>query len=174
MARQPLETVLASAAACPADVVEWAEREGHANMRAHVETAAGISAQAGAMLTLLLGGVGGALAWAVRLAEPGAGPVAWGAGAVCVWWGLVAAYLNAANLQLVDAPMVSNQPAHLLMPGATLDQLRRGELVNLEERIRQQRDMNVRRAAALNLARYLALAGPLVFAAGAWAGRCWA
>lgn len=171
MARLTEDELLANVAACSTEVLDWAEREGYANLKAHIDSGAAINAQAASTLQLLLGGIGGALAFAVKLAEPGAGPVAWGAATVCAWWMAVAAYLTVRNMNLVDAPMLSNQPGHLLLPGATHDQLRRGELVNVEMRIRDQRDMNQARGNSLNRARWAALVGPAWFAAGAVAAR---
>ena len=166
-ARRTLTKLLQAVGQCPADLRAWAEKEGYANLEDHIAIAGVISAQAATTLTLLLAGLGGALAFAVKVVEPAASPVAWGAAALCAHLTVLAAVLVARNMHLADAPMLHNQPDSLLQPGASLEQLRMGELVNLEERIRQQQAMNSRRASSLNLVRWAAICGPLVFAVAA-------
>lgn len=165
--RRTLDDLFRVVGQCPADLRAWAEAEGYANLKDHIETAAVISAQAATTLTLLLAGLGGALAFAVKIFEPGAGPVAWAAAALCAHLAVLAGVLVARNLNLVEAPMLHNQPYSLLHPDATLDQLRMGELINLEARIRAQQGLNDLRACSLNLVRRAAIASPAVFAAGA-------
>lgn len=165
--RRTLGELFRAVGQCPADLRAWAEVEGYANLKDHIETAAVISAQAATTLTLLLAGLAGALAFAVKVFEPGAGPVAWGAATLCVYLTVLAAVLVARNLNLVEAPMLHNQPDSLLQPDANLEQLRMGELINLEERIREQQGLNNQRARSLNLVRRAAIASPAVFAAGA-------
>ena len=150
-------------ALCPADLREWAEKEGYANLSARIASCAVIGAQAATTMALLLAGLGGALAAAARVVEPGAGPVAWGAAALCAWMMLCAGVLVVRCINLESAPMLNNQPDNLLVPGVTLEQLRMGELVNLVVRIRQQTAINDRRAKALNQVRWAALASPAVF-----------
>lgn len=147
----------------PQDVRAWALSEGYANLQQHIDGAAVIAAQAASTVTLLLAGIGGALAFAVRVVEPGAGPVAWGAAAVCGYLALLVALLLHTNIRLDEVPMLHNQPESLLAPNATLEQLHMGELVNLEMRIRTQAAINNQRARALNWVRGLAAACPLVF-----------
>ena len=166
-ARRTLTELLRAIGQCPADLRAWAETEGYANLEDHIAIAGVISAQAATTLTLLLAGLGGALAFAVKVVEPAASPVAWGAAALCAHLTVLAAVLVARNMHLADAPMLHNQPDSLLQLGASLEQLRMGELVNLEERIRDQRAMNDRCARSLNLVRRAVIAGPLAFAIAA-------
>lgn len=151
----------------PADVRDWAEREGYANLKDHIDSAGVVSAQAATTLTLLLSGLAGALAFAVKVFEPAASPVAWGAAALCAWLTALAAMLVVRNISLAPAPMLHNQPGNVLLLPGSLEALRMGELVNLEMRIRCQQDINVRRAAALNQVRWSAIASPAVFAVAA-------
>lgn len=151
-------------AQCPDDVRDWAEREGQANLKDHIDLAAVISAQAATTLALLLAGLGGALTFAVKVLEPGASPVAWGSAGLCVYLAVLAGVLVVRNVSLKSGPMLHNQPGNLLLPQATLQQLRMGELVNLELRIRDQVATNDRRADSLNQVRWAAIAGPAVFA----------
>ena len=159
--------LLLRVAKCPADVRAWAEAEGFANMKEHVDSAAVMASQAATTLTVLLAGLGGSLAFAVKVFEPSPGAVAWGAAALCGYLAVLSAVLVLRNISLEVAQMQHNQPGSLLLPNATLEQLRMGELVNLELRIRHQTAFNNRRAAALNQVRWAVIASPLVFAAAA-------
>ena len=75
-------------------VLTWAETAGIENLKARHETLSNIRKEAASTLTILLAGLGAALAYAAKVAEPyAAGPVTFGAAVLCVW--LVALSLGA-------------------------------------------------------------------------------
>ena len=155
---------------CPEDVREWAEKAGHENLRFRIESAGLLAAQAATTLTVVLAGLGGAMAYAVRVAEPHPGSVAVGAAVLCVHLAGVASLLVWKCMSVRAVPTPYNQPSYLLVPG-TLEQLRVGELANLEMRIRDVVALSMNRAVWLNRSRALAISSPLVFVAGAVASR---
>lgn len=153
---------------CDADVQAWAEQAGLSNLQGRIESGARIGQQAATTLTLLLAGLGGTLALALPVLAPQPGPVAYAAAALCVYLALLSAVLVVTVIRLRDAPMLHNQPGNLLVPGATLAQLRAGELANIELRIRQQAALNRSRANALDAVRMAAIASPVVAVLGGW------
>lgn len=151
--------------AAPEGACAWAEEAAYGNLRGRIESGIANASQAATTLTLLLAGMGGALAYAVRVFEPGpASPVAWGAAALCAYLAVLAIVLLARCINAAPAPMLYNAPANLLVAGADLATLRCGELVNLQERIEQQTARNLKRAKALNAIRLWAAASPVLFA----------
>jgi hypothetical protein len=152
---------------CDADVRKWAFECGYGNLKARIESGAVLVSQAATTLTLLLAGVGGALAYAIRILEPGASPAAWGAAVVCAWLAILAAVLVARVINARNVPVLYNSPQNLLIPGAGIDQLQAGELQNLQARIDGQAAVNLLRADWLNRVRGGATLTPAVFAVAA-------
>jgi len=163
--REAPEELLARFAQCPAELRDWAEKAGYENLKERIESGNAIAAQAATTLTLVLAGMGGALAYAVRVFEPSPPPTVVASAALCVWLMLIAALLVLKCINLAEAPMLYNQPNRLLLPGHTLADVRAGELVGLQERIWQQIDRNNGRSAWLNACRNLAICSPVVFGA---------
>ena len=60
--RRTLDEMSQAVSQCSADMRAWAEAEGYANLKEHIEGAAIISAQGATTLTVLLAGFGGARA----------------------------------------------------------------------------------------------------------------
>jgi len=149
------------------DVVAWAWEQGVANMRGRIDAQAALHAQASATLTLLLAGMGGSLAYAVQIFDAGPTPLASGAAALCAYLALLGALTVARCVNVQPAPTLHNEPSNLVEPGTALQQLRAGELVNLQERIEQQIELSARKARWLNGVRLAALASPLIFVLGA-------
>jgi len=154
-------------ARCPEDLQEWAEEAAYENLKWHISAGDLIGTQASAFLTLLLAGMGGSLAYAARLAEPRPTLVAWGAGATCIYLGVVATLLLLRCIRLRMSPVVRNSPDHLLPEGRSLAEVRPGELANVQRRIERQMSINSSRALWLDGLRMSALATPLVFTVAA-------
>lgn len=157
---------------CDAAHRDWAEGLAYKNLESRIASAGAISSRVQAMITVLLGVLAGAGALALRVFETPGSPAAWGAVVAGVYACGVLLYMVRAVVTLQDAPAVYNRPANLLVPGVTQEQVRLGELANLDERIRQQSALNAARAGALNAVYLASAAIPLVFAAGcvaAWA-----
>jgi hypothetical protein len=152
-------------AACPADMQAWAETAGYENLKARIASGEAIHAQAAATLVLVLAGMVGAMAFAVKVFEPNPAPTVVAAAVACVWLMLIASLLVLKCINTDKAPMLYNEPANLLIEGHTLADVRVGELLNLQERIEQQTRRNRERAAWLNRCRKLAIGSPAVLAA---------
>ena len=157
---------------CPQVLRDWAEGLGYQALKARVDSGAAIAAQANTALALMLAGMAGCLVWGLKVLEPGALPVAWGAAAVAAYLALVAMATVHWCINLQDAPALYNRPGNLVLLNATLEQVRMGELANLDERICQQTALNARKAHALNRARLAATASPAVFILAVVIARC--
>jgi len=152
------------------EVLQWAEELGLEHMEYRHETAERLAKEGGTTLTLLLAGIGGSLAYAVKVAEPGGrGGVEVGAVAFCVYLVVVAVALTWWCLIVRNLPAIRNEPGNLAQKGHSIDELREVELENMQERIDETRKRNDVVAQRLNLARIAAACSPLVFvlAAGA-------
>lgn len=159
--------------ACDDALILWAEPLAYKALEARISSAAAIHAQATTALTALLAVLAGLGGWSLKVLEPGAGPAAWGALGATVYLTLLVLATVRWCINLVDAPAVYNRPGNLLVPGATLQQIRVGELANIDERIRQQGAITDRRAVALNRVRLAAVGVVPVFALGAGVARWW-
>lgn len=160
-------------AACPSDLRDWAEGLGYQALKARIDSGGAIAAQANATLALLLAGAGGLGTLGLQLLQPHPGVVAWGCAAAAAHLAVMAVATVRHCINLVDAPPMFNRPGNLLVPGVTLEQIRMGELANLDQRIRQQTAINKRRAEALNRIRLRALGGGLVAFALAVVAAAW-
>ncbi|WP_128000384.1 hypothetical protein [Piscinibacter defluvii] len=161
--------LLARISACDPPVRAWALEEGHKNLKGRIDSQAAVASQAATTLALLLAGIGGSLAYAVRIFEPDASPIGRGAAALCLYLILLAAVLIFRCINTTASPALHNEPKNLLMPGASLDQIQAGELLNLQRRIEEQTALVAARARWLNGVRLLALLSPAVFSAAALA-----
>lgn len=150
-----------------ADVRAWAARQGYDNLRERAEAGVAIHAQAVTTLTIFLAGIGGSLAYAVRVVTE-RDAVACGAMALGIYLIVLAVLLVVKCINLTGAPTLSNEPDNLCVPDASLEQLEVGELANLQSRIDRMKDRNRVRARWLNRLRLFALASPIAFALGAY------
>jgi hypothetical protein len=155
-----------------AAVLVWAEQCGIENLKGRAETAGRLAKEGATTLTVLLAGVGGSLAYAAKLLEPNAGPMAAAAAVMCAYLALLCVVLVVKCMLLRAFPAIYNEPLHLAQPGYELHTMRRVELANIAARIKQAMNHNDRTARWLNGVRLCAAASPLVFlaAVGIWAG----
>lgn len=146
-------------------VVKWAGEEGTANLTDRQATLTNLRKEASTTLTVVLAGLGGTLAYAAKLFEPpAAGPVAFGAGVLCLYFVFLALYLVTTCMLVEDIPAVHNEPKNLALEGYELAAIRRSEVrKNLQQRIDEMRSVNDRIAEALNWARKAAAVSPIVF-----------
>jgi hypothetical protein len=152
-------------ASCTPDVRAWAQQQGYENLREHFDISSAIHNQAVTTLTVLLAGIAGSLAYAKDLFGPRPEAIAFGAAAVCVYLCVLAALLVMLCINLEAAPMLHNEPDHLMEhPNATLEALVVGELANVQARIDRMKRRNDIRAQRLNSLRLLAIATPILFA----------
>lgn len=144
--------------------LDWLEKAGIENMKAHYTCADALAKEAATTLTVLLAGIGGGLAYASKAAEQGKWTaLSIGATAFTTWLIGVAWYLVTKALMLEAIPQVYNEPKNLDDPNEDLNYLKECELLSLQQRIDDAASRNGKLAMRLNRARRLAIASPLVF-----------
>ncbi|WP_315136761.1 hypothetical protein [Achromobacter marplatensis] len=146
------------------ELLDWVEKAAVENLRQHHQAADVLAKESATTLTVLLAGMAGALAYAAKAVEADA----WGW--LPVSSAVFSAYLLLLCLRLVlkclkieDIPSVYNEPLNLLQPDLSLEQIRRYELENAQQRINDAVARNNRVASALNRIRVAAILSPLVF-----------
>jgi hypothetical protein len=151
--------------------LDWIEKAGIENMKAHHVCADTLAKEAATTLTVLLAGLGGGLAYSVKTIEA----LSWnwlavGATAFTLWLIGVSWYLVTNCLMAMPIPQIYNEPKNLDAPEEDFDYLRMGELAGLQIRIEEASKRNGKMAKSLNLARSMAVASPMVFIliAGGW------
>jgi hypothetical protein len=148
------------------EILKWAEQGGAENMKFHAQTAEQLAKDANTTLTLLLAGVGGSLAIVAKVLEtqPHQSPsVLAGAGAMAVWFMVLAALVLHWCIQTRSFPAPTNEPKNLYQIAYPLTDLRQWELQNLQERIEQLTKRNDDVAKRLDLIRYASAGSPVVF-----------
>lgn len=157
------------------DVLDWAEKAGAENMKFHAQCAESLSKDSTTTLTVLLAGVGGALAFAAKGFDSVnvSIPLTVGSGVLSVWFMTLAAVLIHCCVRTSNLSPPTNEPANLYQPTFALKDLREIELVNLQQRIHQVVARNERVAAWLDRVRYLAASSPVVFTVSALAVAYW-
>ena len=149
---------------CSDEVAEWAETAGYENLKGRLAVSDLVSTQAATTLAVLLAGVGGSLAYAVKVFDPGpTAALVWAAAAVCVYLMILCALLMGFCIALVETDLAYNEPRHLMVPRQPLERLRRIELVNIQVRIDEVYVRNQARSEALDRIRWAAVFTPLVF-----------
>lgn len=151
----------------PFDIGEfdWVEKAAIENMKGRRETADTLAKEAAAMLTVLLAGIGGSLAYALKTLDGDFSPTVVAAVGVCVWLGYIAGRLVQGCMLIGPIPAVYNQPGQLLLrapAGETLRNWQYGELLNLEVRIKRVAKRNDLVAIRTNWLRLAAICTPLV------------
>lgn len=146
------------------DVLEYAEKSGLENLKFRLQNAETLAKEANTTLTMLLAGIGGSMAYAVKGFEQ-ATPSVLAIGAI-----FFAAFLMATAAVLVvfcilttNLPAPTNEPKNLYQQDFTLDAIRAVELRNIDERIKQITARNHRVAAWLDRVRLLTISSPLVW-----------
>lgn len=147
-----------------ADLLDWAEKAGLENIRFRLQNAETLAKDTSSTLTMLLAGMAGALAYAVKGFE--VQPITqlvFGAAVLSAWLMLIATLLMVKCILTTSLPAPTNEPKNLYQKEFALDLLREVELRNLQERIVQTTARNHRVAAWLDRVRLSAVASPLVF-----------
>lgn len=154
--------------------IEWIEKAGQENLRFRLQNAETLAREAHQTLTMLLAGMGAALAYVVRALEVGPpGAVAVGVVGLTVWLTGVAALLVVKCILSRDLQVTGNEPDNLWQEGWTHEMERVGELKSLQARILLTRHRNHAVAAWLDRVRLGMVASPVVFLVSAlgWAAR---
>ena len=154
----------------PGEIEKWIEAAAAANSAFQIACSDAMERQGSALLTLLLGGAGGALAFAVNLAEKKA--AIWqqaGTAGVALWLFAIAALLLIKVLWARPIYGPANDPANLeaayTMP---IEDARKFELQNRQFCITENRKRNEAVGFWLNACRMAAALSPIVFALSVW------
>lgn len=145
---------------------QWAEAASHENLKHRLATGDVLLAQANSLLTLLMVGIGGALAHALKLLEPGnAVPTAYGAMVCCLYLVVVALVVMLECIATRNTDVLGNEPENLYLPaeGYTELHLRNFNMESMQRRINSTKLRNRAVAWWLDRCRYAALATPFIF-----------
>ncbi|MBA1446614.1 MAG: hypothetical protein M3H12_07765 [Chromatiales bacterium] len=156
-------------------LIDWVEQAALENIRFHLQVTETLAKEAASTLILLLAGMGGALAYAVKGFEQATlTSLAVGAGMLSAWLMVVGCLLVIKCLLSTWLYAPTNEPKNLYQKDYSLDEMHEAELRNMQVRIEQVIMRNHRVAAWLDRSRLLALASPVVFviaAAFSWVAR---
>ncbi len=147
------------------ELIDWAEKAGLENIRFRLQITETLAKEAQTTLTILLAGMGGSLAYAMKGLESAAGMDAITSGAAFLSaWLMISSILLIMNC-IMTAPLSppTNEPKNLYRKDYTLDELREFEMLNLQKRIEIITARNHRVAAWLDRVRLWVAASPLVF-----------
>lgn len=151
------------------DYLDWVEKAAIENLRGRLATGDVLLAQSNTLLSLLLVGIGGSLAYLVKLLDgAAASPLIVGMAAVAVWLFFVAAMLAFHCLFTRETQLLYNEPRHLSndrlkVLNFKLEDLRGFELENIQGRIEATKTRNQCVAMWLDRCRAGAIATPLIF-----------
>lgn len=155
----------------PGEVEKWVEAAASVNSTFQISCSDAMERQGSAFLSLVLGGAGAALAFAVNLAEKHA-PI-WqqaGVAGCALWLFSISALLLIKVLWARPIYGPANDPANLevayTMP---IEESRRFEIQNRQFCITENRKRNESVGFWLNACRMAAALSPIVFALSAWA-----
>lgn len=155
---------------------QWAAHRGDENLKHRLATGNVLLAQANTLLSILLLGMGGALGYAMRLADGAPYAVAAiGAAAVAAWLAVVAVLLVYRCIATRWTEVPYNEPKNVYKPELklTADELLGFEMEGVQIRIDRTKLRNGTVAYWLDACRYAAIATPAVFITAVWvaAGR---
>jgi len=149
------------------ELLDWAEKAALENLKFRLQTCEALAKDAGTTLTILLAGLGGTLAYAMKGAEASAtSALTVGAGVMAFWLMIVAAVLIVKCIMTAPIWPPTNEPKNLYQKNYALDDLREVELENVQQRIEQTAERNINTAMWLDRVRLMAVASPLIFLAG--------
>ncbi len=152
------------------EVLDVAEKAGFENLKERLATGDVLLAQANTLLSLLLAGIGGALAMGRTVFDDAPSPIhVWGAASVAAYWSIVAVLLVARCIMTRQTQVLYNEPRNLYRPesGWSVLKLRRAELGLLQARIQATKTRNSLVAWWLDRCRIASALAPVVFAATA-------
>jgi hypothetical protein len=125
--------------------LDWLEQNGRGNLAMRGDNANAIRAQANTMLTLALGGGGGALYFAAKENHLTIAALLM---SLYLFW--VALEITEKCLMFGEYPSFWNTPKNLNQPNYELDELRKFELSNIQAAIEETKQLNYARSNTLN------------------------
>lgn len=143
-------------------LLDWVENAAIENLRLHHKTADVLAKESATTLTVLLAGLGASMAYSMRILDRGTiDIVGIGVTAIAAYLAMLSLILVCRCMMIAPMPAVHNEPANLLCAvDLQLDDIRRFELENIQQRIQDSIARNERVAAALNRIRIAAVVGP--------------
>jgi hypothetical protein len=148
--------------------LEWIEKQALDSLKSRFTTAETLSKEVQLTLTVLLAGVAGTAAYAVKLFEPESpGPVEIATAIACIYIVALAVILVMSCMMLKKYPALYQEPSNLMHSTFSLDAIREKEIKNIDARIKQATAINATRAAHLNRLRIATALSPLIFALSA-------
>lgn len=151
------------------EYLDWVERSAIENFKLQHQTADVLAKESATTLAVLLAGLGGGTAYAVR-AVTGDAPtsVEWGAVMFTVHLLVLCIVLVWRCLKIQPIPPIFNEPKNLLgvldtHPNLTFQEIRRFELDNMQDGIQTAGERNGKVAASLNRIRLAAALSPIWF-----------
>lgn len=150
--------------------IDWVERQALENLRFRLANAETLAKEASATLTLLLAGLAGGTAYAVKAYESMQWhPLAIGATAFSGWLVLSGIFLMRGCIMTLPLQVPTNEPDNLLLPALKieLNQARHFEMDNIQGRINATKVRNRRVALWLDRVRVMLVLSPAIFALAA-------
>jgi len=152
-------------------LIDWVEKNALENLRFRLQNAETLAKDASSTLTWVLAAMGGTLAYSVKGLEDGSlAPLIAGTLSASLWLAICAGLLVIRCIQTRELVAPTNEPSNIFQPEHSLDDLRRAELRNIQERIELATARNRTVAYWLDKCRLMLTFTPLVFLAGY---ACW-
>lgn len=144
--------------------LKWAEEQGLKNLQEKFTTGDNINKEAQTTLTYVLAAMGASFAYVVQALDKPLTPLVFGTAILCAYFTALGIGLVWRTLFLSDFPSPFQEPKNLTQrPDLSLDEVREGELVNIDERIVDAKEWIRRKSQAINIVRAALVASPLVF-----------
>ena len=148
------------------ELLDWAEKAALENIKFHLQNSDNLAKEATTTLTVLLAGLGAALAYTLKALDSGiATTTTAGAAGMTLYLAALSGLLVFRCMKIAPIPAPTNEPRNLYQKGFELDALREVELTNIQERIDQAVARNDGTTAWLNRVRLLAVLSPFIFLA---------
>lgn len=150
-------------------LIDWVEKLGLENLKARLATGDMLLTQANQLLTILLAGMGGSLAYGTRVLTPTAGMIEWGAAITSLWLAAIAGTLAHRCIATRETQVQYNEPGNMYRPdlGHSLPEVKVFENTNIQTRIESTKRRNSTVAYWLDRCRYATAATPIIFALAA-------
>lgn len=144
--------------------VKWAEEAGLKNLQEKFTTADNINKEAQTTLTYVLAGMGSTFAYVLPALEHQLTLPVFGAAAMCLYFTVLGIVLVCRTFFLGAFPSPYQEPKNLMKDeGVALEDVRHGEVLNIQARIERAKIWNARKARTINVVRGALVASPLVF-----------
>lgn len=148
------------------ELLDWTEKAALDNLKFHLQNADNLAKEASTTLTVLLAGIGGAIAYTLKGFDSGVATAATiGAGGLTLYLTVLCVLLVFKCMKIEPIPAPTNEPRHLYQKSFDLNVLRELELDNMQERIDQAVRRNDGTTAWLNRVRVMAVLSPVIFSA---------